>query len=83
MYSFASVVLAATATTAIYSDYPAFVNPRAVVEAYFDKGPIIEIVVKCPVGTGILSYSKIDRRYCSAKHDCFTTLASATRQTCE
>jgi hypothetical protein len=83
MHPFASLVLAATATTTIFSDYPAFVNPRSVVEAYFDKGPIIEIVVKCPVGTGILSYSKLERRYCSAKHDCFPTLASATRRTCE
>ncbi len=83
MYSFASLVMTATATTAIFSDYPAFVNPRSVVEAYFDKGPIIEIIVKCPVGTGILSYSKLERRYCSAKHDCFNSLASATARTCQ
>lgn len=78
----AAAVLSATATTSIYSDYPGFVNPQAVVEAYTDKGPILELIVKCPGGTGIMSYSKIDRLYCSSKHNCYASLRTAVRDTC-
>ena len=35
-----------------------FVNKNVLVEAYTDLGPIVEMIVKCPSGTGIISYSK-------------------------
>lgn len=70
------------ALTAIYSDYPAFLKRGALVEAYSDRGPIVEMIVRCPVGTGIISYSKIDRRYCSSKMDCFPGLKAAVDRTC-
>jgi hypothetical protein len=50
----AAAVLSATATTSIYSDYPTFANPNAVVEAYTNKGPILKLIVKCPGGAGIM-----------------------------
>lgn len=83
MSQFASLLAAAAATTSIYSDYPGFVDPSSHVEAYIDKGPILELIIKCPQGAGIVSYSKLERLYCSSKRDCFVTLKSASRSTCE
>lgn len=83
MSVFAAAVLSTAATTSLYSDYPGFVHPRAVVEAYTDKGPILELIVKCPGGAGIMSYSKLERLYCSSKHKCFTSLRTAVRDTCQ
>lgn len=66
----------------IYSDYPAFVNKNVLVEAYTDLGPIVEMIVKCPTGTGIISYSKVEKLYCSSKLDCFTGIYAAVARTC-
>lgn len=70
------------ASTAIFSDYPAFVKRGVLVEAYTDLGPIIELIVRCPTGTGIMSYSKSERLFCSSKFKCTVTLMSAVADTC-
>ena len=70
------------ALVAIYSDYPAFLKRSGVIEAYTDRGPIVELIVRCGDGTGIMSYSKIERLYCSSKLKCTTTLKSAVADTC-
>jgi hypothetical protein len=70
------------ALAAIYSDYPAFLKRSGVVEAYTDRGPIVEMIVRCPQGTGIISYSRIDNRYCSSKMHCFDRLNAAVAETC-
>lgn len=67
---------------AIFSDYPAFSHRDTEVEAYTDRGPIIELIVRCPAGTGIISYSKIDQRYCSSKFKCSPDMRSAIDNTC-
>ncbi len=66
----------------VYSDYPGFVNKNVLVEAYTDLGPIVEMIVKCPSGTGIISYSKIEKLYCSSKLDCFKGIHAAVQRTC-
>jgi hypothetical protein len=68
--------------TSIFSDYPAFLKRGGVIEAYTDRGPIIELIVRCPVGTGIMSFSKIERLYCSSKWKCTTKLSDAVANTC-
>lgn len=73
---------AGLAMVAIYSDYPAFLKKAGVIEAYTDRGPIVEMIVRCPVGTGIMSYSKIERLYCSSKHKCTSKLQTAVANTC-
>ncbi len=82
----ASVVVTTTglmlALAAIYSDYPAFLKRGGVVEAYTDRGPIVELIVRCPAGTGIVSYSKLEKLYCSSKLDCFSGLKAAVARTC-
>ncbi len=70
------------ALAALFSDYPAFVKRGGAVEAYTDLGPIVELIVRCQNGTGIMSYSKIERLYCSSKHSCHTTFAPALDDTC-
>lgn len=68
--------------TAVFSDYPAFLQRKGVVEAYTDKGAIVELIVRCPVGTGIMSYSKLEGLYCSSKHRCSARLKRAVEDTC-
>jgi hypothetical protein len=70
------------ALTAIYSDYPAFLKSAGVIEAYTDRGPIVELIVRCPAGTGIMSFSKIERLYCSSKFKCSAALEAAVADTC-
>ena len=77
-----SLVASSLALAAIYSDYPAFLNRSSAVEAYTDLGPIVEMIVRCPAGTGILSYSKVENLYCSSKHACFPKLQPAIADTC-
>jgi hypothetical protein len=70
------------ALAAIYTDYPAFLKTAGVIEAYTDRGPIVELIVRCPVGTGIMSFSKIERLYCSSKFNCTVELQAAVADTC-
>lgn len=77
-----SVAAATWAMVAVYSDYPGFLKRHTLVEAYIDRGAIVELIVRCEGGTGILSYSKLDRLYCSSKHNCSATLQSAVDDTC-
>jgi hypothetical protein len=75
-----------------YTAYPAFgdrsgVQPPAAtsqprVEATTDRGPIVEMIVRCPKGTAIISYSKVERLYCSPKHACNRSLGTVLARTC-
>lgn len=73
---------AGLALAAIYSDYPAFLKRGGVIEAYTDRGPIVELIIRCPAGTGIMSYSKIEGLYCSSKFNCTAQLTVAVADTC-
>ena len=85
-------VVAASVLSASFTSYPAlgdrgFVKPRTIeiaprVEMTTDRGPIVEIVVRCPSGTAIISYSKVERLYCSPKHKCDKALASVVARSC-
>ena len=70
------------ALTAIYSDYPAFLKKAGVIEAFTDRGPIVEMIVRCPIGTGIMSYSKLEQLYCSSKMKCTAHFQAAVSDTC-
>jgi hypothetical protein len=79
-------------TLASYTAYPAFgdragVQPPAAVaqpriEVTTDRGPIVEMVVRCPKGTAIISYSKVERLYCSPKLSCNRNLGTILARTC-
>ncbi len=66
----------------IYSGYPAFLNRGGRIEAYSDLGPIVEFIVRCPAGTGIMSYSKLEGLYCSSKRTCHGSFQPAFKDTC-
>lgn len=55
-------------------------QPR--IEATTDRGLIVEMIVRCPKGTAIISYSKIERKYCSPKFVCGGSLAAIVAKSC-
>lgn len=71
-----------TAASTPFSDYPVFLNPEAIVEAKIDRGPIVELIVKCGGGTAIISYSKIERVFCTPQLACGPGLQRALQETC-
>lgn len=75
------LVLAASITSGL-TDYPVFRNPRARVEASIDRGPIVELIVKCRRGNAIVSYSKMERVYCTPRLNCHRSLGVVIAETC-
>ncbi len=79
-------VLAAAIST--FSAYPGFLDHRAVVEMTTDKGLVVEIVLRCgiaddgSISPGIMSYSKVEKLFCSSKHQCFGDVKKAISDTC-
>jgi len=55
-------------------------NAEARIEATIDRGPIVEIL-RCPGGSAIISYSKIERLYCTPRIACGKGLQAAVAQT--
>ena len=88
MFSIVSVTLLAANFTA----YPSFgdrgiATPRkaernARIEATTDRGPIVELIVRCPTGTAIISYSKVERLYCGPTHVCNRQINRAVSDAC-
>jgi len=78
-----------SATAANFSLYPGFQDRDALVEMTTDKGLIVEIVLRCSrapsgkISSGIMTYSKIERLYCSSKHRCFSKVEPAFADTCD
>ena len=52
------------------------------VEAVTDRGPILELIVRCRNGTAIISYSKIERLYCDPRLSCSPSKDSIIRSAC-
>jgi hypothetical protein len=85
-------VFAATFLTASITAYPGFgdrgiVTPRKAqtvprIEATVDRGPIVEMIVRCPRGTAIVSYSKIERLYCGPKQACTRSIDRVVSAAC-
>jgi hypothetical protein len=71
------VVLAATFTL-----YPGKKAPDARVEAITDRGPIKELIVRCPVGTAIITYSPVERLYCTPQLRCTGDMNEVIARTC-
>lgn len=72
------LILAAT----VFSDYPGLVRPGNDVEARIDRGLLVEFVVRCPGGTGIVSYSRGDHCYADSRLRCHATLSAARSAVC-
>jgi hypothetical protein len=88
MFSVFAVAFLATNFTA----YPGFgdkglATPRKAeayphVEATLDKGPIVELIVRCGNGTAIVSYSKVEHIYCGPKQGCHRQLSRVVASAC-
>ncbi|MEO1206348.1 MAG: hypothetical protein AAFV45_08445 [Pseudomonadota bacterium] len=65
-----------------FSTYPAFINPKAVVEYVHDKGLTIEFIIRCPTGPGILTTVKHEGRYCGPTHRCTSNFDEAVQSLC-
>lgn len=84
--------LALALVLASYTAYPGFgdrigvlppsLEKHPTVEATTDRGPIVEIIVRCYSSSAIISYSKIERTYCSPTHHCTRDLAMVLSRTC-
>ncbi|MEM9678176.1 MAG: hypothetical protein AAF890_08975 [Pseudomonadota bacterium] len=76
------------AMAANFTLYPGFTDPKAFVEMTTDKGLIVEIVLRCrrkangQISSGIMTYSKIDRRFCSSRNRCYMNAERAADETC-
>ncbi len=63
--------------------YPSFVQQEAVIETAHDKGLMVEFVVSCPVGWGIITLSKVENLYCLPDHSCTGNMRSAIGRLCQ
>lgn len=61
---------------------PGHVAARLGIEAIVDRGPIVEMIVRCRAGSAIISYSKVDKVYCSPKMVCGATLEKTISTAC-
>lgn len=87
-----SGVVALTLVAANFSAYPGYgdkgiATPRGVernarIEATVDRGPIAELIVRCPKGTAIISYSKVERLFCTPRHVCDRDLGRIVTKSC-
>jgi hypothetical protein len=55
-------------------------NPS--VEATVDRGPIVELILRCPKGTAIVSYAKLERLFCSPRLVCGPQLGPIIARSC-
>lgn len=86
--AFETVYLAyALAVATGFNLYPAFgdrghppVDAR--LEAAIDKGPIYELVIRCRNGSAILSYSKVERLFCTPYNGCTPSSQRAFARAC-
>jgi hypothetical protein len=77
-----SILAATSLSTAGLTDYPGFINPKATVEAVVDRGPIQEMIIKCPQGTAIIAYSKVEKLFCGPTGGCSPQLSSIVQRAC-
>ncbi len=81
-------VMSTSAAAANFSLYPGFRDRNATVEMTTDKGLIVEMVVRCrrkangQISPGIMTYSKVERLYCSSKNRCGRSFERAFTDTC-
>jgi hypothetical protein len=77
----ASFLLVALASG--FSLFPGFLDPNLTVQAISDKGPILELIISCHPGEGIISVSKVDRLVCIPDASCYATIPEAVDHLCK
>ena len=85
-----TITLAAllNAAHANFRSYPGFLDPHGTVEMVHDKGLMLELHVRCSrradgrIQAGIMTYSKVERLFCSSRLRCFRDPVRAVEDTC-
>ena len=72
--------LAIAATTFTIYSGPNSPDPR--IEALIDRGPIVEMIVRCRVGTAIITYSKMEGLFCDPRLRCDRDQNTVFTRTC-
>ena len=80
----------------IFTIYPGFIDPQTRVQVATDKGPVVELVIACKqvgnsgsrhkeriMGEGIMSFSKIDQKFCVPDASCYRKFSTAYNQLCK
>lgn len=52
------------------------------IESTVDRGVFVDLIVTCSGGTAILSYSKVERIFCSSRGQCSPRMESAIEDSC-
>jgi hypothetical protein len=63
--------------------YPGYSQPGGMIEVVHDKGLMLELIVRCPVGVGIITFSRVEGMYCLPNHRCTGDLDTALYRLCE
>ncbi len=76
--------LPAAVILANFAAYPQFVQPNSVVEAWVDKGLIVEMIISCPSAppSAIMTFSKTERLYCLPDDSCYGDGRVAIKRLC-
>ena len=77
-----TLLLASISAGSVFSLYPGFIEPKFDIQMVTDKGPVLEMVISCHPGEGIISFSKIDRAYCVPDATCYSSLKPAMARLC-
>lgn len=75
---------AAVGVTGDFTAYPGYRNRPAPspVEAAIARGPITELIIRCPRGTAIISYSSVEGVFCTPRDGCFSKFGRAWERSC-
>ena len=76
------IIAVAAAASLAYTDYPGALSRSSPVEAAIDRGTVVEMIVRCGDGAGIMRFSKVERLFCDPKLRCHAKFAAAHRATC-
>lgn len=77
------LLLASVGVGNIFTVYPGFIEPKSDIQAVTDKGPVLEIIIACRPGEGIISFSKLDRAFCVPDATCYSTIRPAIQHLCK
>ncbi len=85
-------ILTAGLVAASFATYPSLgdrglIEPKSIgsnsrVERAIDKGLIVELIVRCDRGVAIISYSKVERLFCTPKLVCRLKMSDVVAQSC-
>ena len=77
-----SLLSAAAIASNLFTLYPGFTNPASDIQMITDKGLVLEMVIACRPGEGIITFSKIDRAFCTPDARCFGDIDKAIGHLC-